>query len=75
MSFNKDKEEIERRLMTSQEKLDKLIDELKLGEQIIIAGQGGWELMITKKEIGCDFVHQHPASGKIKILEEGGSHE
>jgi hypothetical protein len=48
-----------------------VLESLKEGEEIIIPGRGGWEMVVKKGKDGCDFIYRNPvneAKDKFKFF-------
>lgn len=44
-----------------QARVREVLDQLSVGQLVVIPGRGGWELVVTRCESGFDFTHRNPA--------------
>jgi hypothetical protein len=48
---------------------DEILEKLEVGEQVVIPGRGGWEMVVKRCEDGFDFTHRNPVEeGKYKLF-------
>lgn len=40
--------------------LQEVLGQLEVGQQVVIPGRGGWEIVLTKRENGFDLTHRNP---------------
>jgi hypothetical protein len=53
--------------MTTEEILEK-VDQLAVGESLVLPGRGEWEIVLTKREDGLDLTHRNPTKGGCKFF-------